>query len=397
MNISRSAIEPLNRAALFSTPPAMEQSFWQGALDYVVGKIRANIAAFGASYPAPASVGQVYPIIGNTEWTTSFWPGMLWLAWECSGDAVFHAAAEACIPDFRARLDRRVATETHDLGFLYTLSCVAPWRLWGNVYAWDTALKAADLLMIRFYEKAGVIQAWGNLNDPEQRGRIIIDCALNLPLLFWAAEETGNPYYREAAARHIESANRHLIRDDWSTYHTFYFDIENGAPLHGATRQGYSDTSCWSRGQAWGIYGNALCYRYTRNPELLEYSRGLARYFLNRLPDDLVAYWDLIFAGGDEERDSSAAAVTVCGLLELSRSLPPVDPDHRLFENAALHIAASLARSYTTVNEPESNGILLHGVYSKPDGAGVDECTVFGDYFYTEALARILRDWRPYW
>jgi unsaturated chondroitin disaccharide hydrolase len=397
MNSPDSAMETLARNTLFAAPPDMEGRFWGDAMDFVLGKIRAAIPVFGDSYPAPASAGSVYPLIANTEWTTSFWPGMLALAWEVSGDAEFRAAAEGRIPDFRNRLDRRVATETHDLGFLYTLSCVAPWRLWGNAAGRASALKAADLLMIRFYEQAGVIQAWGNLNDPGQRGRIIIDCAMNLPLLFWAAEETGNPYYREAAERHIRSANRCLVRNDWSTYHTFYFDTETGAPLRGTTQQGYSDDSCWARGQAWGIYGNALCYRYTRKGELLEYSRGLARYFLNRLPDDLVAYWDLIFTSGGEERDSSAAAIAACGLLELGRSLPPADSEGRIFENAALHIAASLARSYTTAKEPASSGVLLHGVYAKPDNKGVDECTTFGDYFYTEALVRILRDWQPYW
>jgi unsaturated chondroitin disaccharide hydrolase len=392
-----SEIENLKCESVFSAPPVLDRSFWRQALDFATGKIRSNIAAFGSSCPAPASVRNVYPLIENIDWTASFWPGMLWLAWESTGDDIFRRAAEERIADFRARLDRRVATETHDLGFLYTLSCVAAWRLTENAAARAAALKAADLLMIRFYEKAGVIQAWGNLNDPAHQGRIIIDCAMNLPLLFWAAEETGNPYYREAAARHIENANRHLIRDDWSAYHTFYFDTETGAPVRGATAQGYSDDSCWSRGQAWGIYGNALCYRYTRNPELLEYSRGLARYFLNRLPEDLIAYWDLCFTDGSEERDSSAAAIAACGLLELSRCLPPSDNDHRLFENAALRIIVSLAQSYTTAAEPASTGILLHGVYAKPDKKGVDECTLFGDYFYAEALARVIGDWKPYW
>jgi unsaturated chondroitin disaccharide hydrolase len=397
MEKTRSAIEDLTRPELFALPPECDSAFWRSALEYAVAKIRANIPVFSASYPAPASIYNVYPSIGNTEWTSSFWPGMLWLAWEYTGDPVFRNTAQGLIPDFRSRLDARLETETHDLGFLYTLSCAAPWRLTGDHRARETALKAADLLMLRFYEKAGVIQAWGNLNDPSQKGRIIIDCAMNLPLLYWAAEQTGNPYYREAAERHISMANRYIIRRNWSTYHTFFFDIETGAPLRGNTAQGYADDSCWSRGQAWGIYGNALSCGYLRDSSLPETARGLARYFLNRLPTDLVAYWDLFFTGGTEERDSSAAAIAACGLLELARHLPAADPDHRLFENAALHIMASLARSYTTAEEPASNGILLHGVYAKPQGRGVDECTIFGDYFYTEALIRIVQGWKPYW
>jgi len=374
-----------------------DASFPEKAMRYAVDKTRSNIPAFRAAWPAPASKNIVYPAIANTEWTSSFWTGMLWLSYEETGDAAFRAAAESQLGDFRARLDGRIATDTHDLGFLYTLSCVAAWRLTGNHSARETALKAADLLMIRYFEKAGIIQAWGDLNDPDQRGRIIIDCAMNLPLLYWASEETGNPYYRDAAARHIAQANAFLIRNDWSTYHTYYFDVDTGLPVRGVTAQGYSDDSCWARGQAWGIYGNALSFRYLRDPVLLEKARGLARYFLDRLPEDLVAYWDLVFTTGPEERDSSSAAIAACGLLELASHLPVTDPDRRPFEDAALRMLASLAEKYTSEVEPRSNGILLHAVYGKPMGNGVDECNIWGDYFYMEALTRVSRGWRAYW
>jgi len=374
-----------------------DASFLKKAMAFAVEKTRSNIPAFRTAWPAPASRNNVYPAIANTEWTSSFWTGMLWLSFEETGDAEFRAAAERQLADFRARLDGRIATDTHDLGFLYTLSCVAAWRLTGNHIARNTALKAADLLMIRYFEKAGIIQAWGDLNDPDQRGRIIIDCAMNLPLLYWASEETGNPYYREAASRHIAQANAFLIREDWSTYHTYYFDVDTGLPVRGVTAQGYSDDSCWARGQAWGIYGNALSFRYLRDPLLLEKARGLARYFLDRLPEDLVAYWDLIFTSGPEERDSSSAAIAACGLLELASHLPVTDPDRRPFEDIALRMLASLAEKYTSADEPGSNGILLHAVYGKPMGNGVDECNIWGDYFYMEALTRVSRDWRTYW
>jgi unsaturated chondroitin disaccharide hydrolase len=399
---ARGEIEVLKKETLFSAPPDTDGDFWRNALAYCVGKIKNNIAVFKDSYPAPASVNGIYPLIQNTDWTSAFWPGMLFLAGESTGDGLFFKTGESLVSSFRNRLDRGIETETHDLGFLYTLSCVAPWRLFGNTAARETAIRAADMLLCRFHEKAGIIQAWGDLGDPAQRGRAIIDCAMNLPLLYWASGETGDLRYREAAARHINTANRYIIRENWSSYHTYFFDTETGEPLRGNTAQGYSDDSCWARGQAWGIYGNALSYRYLKDPLLRESGRGLARYFLNRLPEDglqkdLVAYWDLIFTDGAEERDSSAAAIAVCGLLELSATLTPADPDRRYFKNAALHIAASLAKSCTTQETPESTGILLHGVYSKPDGKGVDECTLFGDYFYTEALVRLCREWVPYW
>ena len=393
----RKAIETLTRADLFSSPPKTDSGFWRNALEYCVTKIKSNIGVFKHLHPGPASVNGIYPLTENTDWPSAFWPGMLFLAWENTGDKTFLNAGESYVPSFAERLDKRAETATHDLGFLYTLSCVAPWRLAANAPAREAAIRAADLLLLRYHEKAGIIQAWGDLDDPAQRGRAIIDCAMNLPLMYWASGETGNPRYREAAARHINTANQYLIREDWSAYHTYFFDTVTGKALRGNTAQGYSDDSCWARGQAWGIYGNALSYRCLQDLVLRENARGLARYFLNRLPEDLTAYWDLVFVEGPQERDSSAAAVAVCGLLELSAALPLAEPDHHFFKNAALHIAASLARSYTAEANPQSTGLLLHGVYSKPDGKGVDEHTIFGDYFYMEALTRICRVWKPYW
>jgi len=369
----------------------------EAAITRAVATVRSNLGTFSPGlYPPPNSQGQKYSPMPNTEWTSSFWTGQLWLAYELSGDDRFKEEALAHLPDYRRRLDTRTATDTHDLGFLFTLSGVAAWRLTESVQGRRDALKAADLLMTRYFEKAGVIQAWGDLNDPARRGRIIIDCAMNLPLLFWAAEETGNSYYREAALNHLAKANQTLIRPDASTFHTYYFDVEAGSPLRGQTAQGYSDSSCWARGQAWGILGLALSHRYTGDAAVLEKSRRLAHYFLNRLPEDHVCYWDLDFIKGPEERDSSGAAIAACGLLELAKHLPAADPQRTVYENAATAIAGSLARYYAAPSET-SNGLLVHGVYNKPEGTGVDECTAWGDYFYLELLTRLARPWRPYW
>jgi unsaturated chondroitin disaccharide hydrolase len=404
--------EGLRSPERFEAWPAAGPETWKRAAEDAVARVRANLASFPVGrYPAPCSAALRYPAIENRDWTASFWPGMLWLSYELSDDASLREAALARVPDFRARLDERVAVDTHDLGFLYTLSCVAAWKLAGHEAARAAALKAASLLMGRYFEKAGVIQAWGDLNDPEQRGRIIIDCAMNLPLLFWASAQTGDPYYGEAAARHLAAANANLLREDASSYHTYFFDVESGAPLRGKTAQGFSDSSCWARGQAWGIYGLALNFRYLRDPELLETASRLARYFLNRVPEDFVCYWDLAFTSGTEERDSSAAAIAACGLLELAKALPAADPRRRPFENAAASIAASLVRDYAVGARggaaapgggaadaaARSNGLLLHAVYDKPKLVGVDECCIWGDYFYLELLARLGLSWDPYW
>ncbi|PYI51523.1 glycoside hydrolase family 88 protein [Paenibacillus flagellatus] len=389
--------EAIRTPSKFAQAPAWTLEKAESAAAFVVERIDRNLDAFSDRFPSPASRHNVYEPIGNTEWTSSFWTGMLWLAYETTGADKYRTAAERQLESYKERAEKRIATETHDLGFLYSLSCVAAHKLTGSEEAKRIALTAADLLMERYLERAGIIQAWGNLGNPNQRGRMIVDCCMNLPLLYWASGVTGNPAYRRAAVSHARQSAAYLIRDDSSTYHTFYMDAETGEPRFGKTAQGYSDDSCWSRGQAWAIYGLPLSYAYTKEAALLEDARRVTNYFLNRIPDDYVCYWDLIFTEGDQERDSSAAAIAACGMLELAGHMPLADPDRRLYENAALLMLESLADRYTTASAPHSNGVLLHAVYGKPLGNGIDECCIWGDYFYFEALVRIMKDWQRYW
>lgn len=187
------------------------------------------------------------------------------------------------------------------------------------------------------------------------------------------------------------------MRQDDTTFHTFYMDVDTGEPRFGRTAQGYSDSSCWARGQAWGVYGFALSFHHTGDRSFLDTSCRLLDYFLARLPEDGVCYWDLCFTQGDEPRDSSSAAILCCGILELLRHLPLTHPRRGEYEAALHRIMAALARDYTTRDTPQADGLLLHGVYSKPDGIGVDECMIWGDYYYMEALFRLLYGTCAYW
>ena len=370
--------------------------YYHQAIEDILNKIDGNLGTFQDKIPAPASRNLVYEAIDNIYWTSSFWSGMLWLAYEITGEAKYRRVAEAQLQLHRRRLEEGVNTDTHDLGFLYSLSGVAAFKLTGNEAAKDLALEAAEHLSGRYWERAGIIQAWGVMDDPEERGRMIIDCLLNLPLLYWASEVTGDARYRKIAYNHVYQNARYIVRQDASTFHTFFLDVATGRPIAGKTHQGFSDDSCWARGQAWGIYGFPLSYRYTGDWRLIEVAKRLSNYFLNRLPEDQVPYWDLIFDGG-AERDSSAAAIACCGLLELSKHLPLADPSKRVYENAALSILSSLIDHYTTKEIPYSNGLLLHGLQHKPKGLGVDECCIWGDYYFFEALVRVVKDWEPYW
>ena len=242
-------------------------------------------------------------------------------------------------------------------------SCVAAYQLTGNERAKEAAVMAAEQLLSRFQEKGGFIQAWGPLGA-EDNYRLIIDCLLNLPLLYWASDVTGDGKYREIAVRHTKTSIQNLVREDFSTYHTFFFDPRTGEPVRGVTAQGYKDDSAWARGQAWGIYGTALAYRYTKDETCKDLFRKVTAFYMDHLPEDLVPYWDLSFSrGSGEPRDTSAAAAAVCGMMEMCRNGSLDKKEKAFYEEKADQMLENLIDHYAVTSIKESNGLLLHGVY----------------------------------
>ena len=395
--IKKIHVEPINRKAEYEAAGFLTREEVTAAMDRVADQVRCNMEYFGTRFPSSATRNQTYGVIDNIEWTDGFWTGLLWLCYEYTGDDAFKNLALKNVDSFLNRVEKRIELDHHDLGFLYSLSCVAGYKLTGSAEGRKAGLLATDKLMERFQEKGGFIQAWGELGARDNY-RLIIDCLLNIPLLHWAFLETGKPVYRNAAMRHYEAACNNVIRDDASAYHTFYFDPETGEPLKGVTRQGYSDDSAWARGQAWGIYGIPLNYRYVKDDSAFNLFKGMTNYFLNRLPEDEVCYWDLIFTdGSNQSRDSSAAAIGVCGIHEMLKYLPEVESDKNTYRHAMHCILRSLMERYTAPEIKPGNPVLLHGVYSWHSGKGVDEGNIWGDYYYMEALMRFYKDWNLYW
>jgi unsaturated chondroitin disaccharide hydrolase len=373
----------------------------EGALKNASEQVRRNLPEFTYHCQNHSSVNGFYPTCENDQWTCGFWPGEIWLSYEYTGDDVFKHAAMILVQSFLNRIKNHIAVNHHDMGFLYSPSCVAAYKLTGSKTAKEAALLAADQLISRFQPVGDFIQAWGEMGVKENY-RYIIDCLLNVPLLHWATAVTGDNKYRDIALRHTATCLKNSIRPDNSTYHTFFMNPKTGAPDHGATCQGYKDDSAWARGQAWGVYGTALSYRYERKPEYLEAFNRVTQFYLSRLPEDLVPYWDLTFTAGNEEpRDSSSASIVVCGLLEMAKYVETETSEYYIM--LAKQMMKSLLDRYSVKDFSISNGLVLHGTYSKKTPyntctpEGVDECVSWGDYFFMEALTRLHKDWNLYW
>ena len=381
--------------------PLLTKSQADAALDTAVALVRQNLPLYTTRCQNYSSVDDIYPACDNTQWTCGFWPGEIWLAYERTGDETFKTAALTLVDSFLHRIENKIEVDHHDMGFLYSPSCVAAYMLTGSEKGKRAALLAADQLCTRFQEKGGFIQAWGALGAADNY-RYIIDCLLNVPLLYWASKTSGDERYASLAHRHVATCLANSIRPDGSTYHTFFMDPVTGAPVRGATCQGYRDDSCWARGQAWGVYGTAISYTYTRKPEYLDAFRRVLAYYLERLPKDMVPYWDMTFISGEEEpRDSSSASIAACGLLEAAKYVPAEEGE--TYKTLAAQMLRSVVERYTVKEGPAGIGLVRHGTYSKKSPyntctpEGVDECVSWGDYFYMEALTRFLTDWKLYW
>lgn len=381
---------------------AMTTEEIRAAIDSSVRQTRFLCERMGDKFMSAVSEKNFYRPIEKEEWnwTEGFFTGEIWLAYEHTGDEFFKNLALRHVDVFLDRIKKKQNVDHHDMGFLYSPSCAAAYKLTGSERAREAVILAAEQLLSRFKAKGNFIQAWGSPDNPDEY-RLIVDCLLNLPLLYYASEITGDDKFAAAAQKHTATTMSVILRDDYSAYHTYFFNSETGAPVKGVTAQGNRNGSAWARGQAWAVYGIALSYKYTG--KYADEFRQVTDFFISHLPADLAPYWDFDFTDGSgEPKDSSAAAIATCGMLEMAKLL---GDDGKYYASVAEKIIKSLADHYAVKDEKISNGQLLHGVYSKISKyngrifeEGVDECNIWGDYFYAEALMRLSNPtWEQYW
>jgi len=254
----------------------------------------------------------------------------------------------------------------------------------------ENEFHAARTLTRRYNPKGEYLQAWGLIDGTcEERGRTNIDLMMNLALLFWASEYTDDFNFARVAARHARTSRLVLVRPDDSTVHVGDFDPESGAFLRQATHQGLSAASCWSRGHAWALYGFADTYRHTGDEVFRAVARRLAEYAVKNAPPDCVPYWDYDSPDiPNTYRDSSAAAVTASGLLELAAIETDAKRAAR-WRQTAEAITLSLWQNYSS-RGTKMPAILLHGTRSVPQGLA-DHGLIYGDYYFVETLTKLSR------
>lgn len=360
----------------------MQPDYYAQALDACVAKTRQNLARLDA-FPHVTREG-VWRTSAHGRWTAGHWLGILWLTYLRSGDPALLAAAQ----EWSRRLEfRQTDTTTHDMGFLFYPSFVRGYRITGDPYYRNVALAAAASLATRFHEPGDYIQAWEEAEDPMHRGRTIVDTVMNLPLLLWAAEEAGEPRYREIALRVAEMTVKHHVRADGSTHHVVDFDPDTGEAVRYTTHQGLGDDSCWTRGQAWAIYGFSEVARLSDRADLHEVANRLAGYFVAHLEPHRAPLWDFAAEGAEQPRDAAAGAIAAAGLLDLAFAAPgEAERARRMAEARALLDA--LIATCTEEGDNAPHGLLLHATADLPRGSGLDVSLIYGDHYYFEALLR---------
>ena len=356
---------------------------WMDALEKIAGKYRktAGTAAEAGIIPYLSAGGKwsASPYDGNSWWTGGFWPGLMWQFFCLTGDAFFRDEArrtEKLLTD-EFRTFRKL---NHDVGFMYLLSCGADAKLTGDEQAETDVLHAASLLMGRF-NPAGFIRAW---NEPERTGFAIIDCMMNLALLYRASRDTGDPRFSRVARIHADTTLREFLREDGSVSHIIEFDPETGKRVREHPGQGYTLGSQWSRGQAWGLYGFAMAFRHLGDRKYLEASQRIAANFASHIREDGLTDCDFCQPAGEERIDNIAGAIAACGMQELAALT-----GDETWTAQAERLVNGLLDLSSDWGEDRC-GILTHCTASyHDDGAGRHTNIVYGDYFLTEALMKL--------
>ncbi len=383
--VSTSSAQLRETAAALKDSGTFPRSIWSSwDLDFLVSQIGPSVLSKVDSLRAnpPADKLGTLRTCGPYDWTSGFFPGSLWLAYELTGDGQLRDAAAEFTNEL---LPVSFYRGTHDLGFMIGCSYGNAERLSPADSIPQIIVRTADNLISRFDSRIGAIRSWdfGPWNFP-----VIIDNMMNLELLFEASRISGDARYRDIALRHADKTMSNHFRPDFTSWHVVSYNAD-GTVQTRQTFQGRADGSAWARGQAWAVYGYTVCYRETRDVRYLDFARNIADMIMRRVTTaDAVPYWDYDAPEGDTTpRDASAAAVTASALFELGGY---AEDGGKYLDYAEKILRSLSSEEYLAAPGTNCGFILKHSTGSLAHGSEIDVPLNYADYYYLEALKRYI-------
>ncbi len=327
-------------------------------------------------------------IVEPKDWTSGFFPGVLWYLYEYTGDNKWRTEAQKFTENLS---ELQFFTGNHDLGFMVYNSYGHGYKLTKESTYKTAILNAAKSLSTRFNPVTGTIKSWDHAKDVWTYP-VIIDNMMNLELLFVATKLSGDSSFYKIATTHANNTLKNHFRKDYSSVHVVDYSPKDGSVIKTTTHQGYSDQSAWARGQAWGLYGYTMSFRETGDSTYLDQANHIANFIINnpKIPKDLIPYWDYDDPKiPDAPRDASAAAITSSALFELARIT-----GNNKYHKTAKKILKSLSKYYKSDKNGNKGFILDHSTGHLPYKSEIDVPIVYADYYYLEALLRSQKDFK---
>ena len=383
----------LSILSLSCSTTAIKDNFIEKNIEHAALQIDNEIAIIEAAdkFLNPVTVrtdGSTY-YCGNADWRSGFFPGSIWYLYELTGDEKY---AELGHKYSKAIESAKNVTNHHDVGFMIYCSFGNGYRLTNNETYPEIIVQGSHSLATRYRPVAGVIQSWDINQERREKGwecPVIIDNMMNLEMLFEATKFSGDESFREMAIAHADRTLAEHFRPDGSCYHVIDYSLEDGSVRHRNTAQGYSDESAWSRGQAWAIYGYAVCYRETGDQKYLDQAIktfGFMRDHKN-VAEDLIPYWDMDAPNiPNEPRDASSASIIASALYEISTFDVNNPAQYKAYADQLMESLASPA--YLAEIGTNGNFLLKHSTGSIPHNSEIDVPLNYADYYYLEALKR---------
>ena len=317
-------------------------------------------------------------------WTNGFWGGLMWLMYDATKKDCYKATAETSEKLLDGCFNYMDCLH-HDVGFMWHILSGANYRLTGNQDSRNRNLLAAMSLSSRYNVAGNFIRCWNDSGQEDVSGWTIIDCMMNIPLLYWASAEIGDERFKKIAMRHADMTLRDHVREDGSVHHIVCHHTEREEVLCVKAGQGYQEGSSWSRGVAWGLYGFTLSYLHTKEERYLHTAMKIADYF-SACAEETQWLPRLDFRQPAEPLyyDSTAGAIAACGLIELAKALEGEKSDAYL--NVAIQILKAMETAWCNWDENEDS-ILQMG--SEMYTNGIHKPIIYGDYFFTEAILKL--------